>query len=258
MKPHQLAICARWRYHEARTHAIVEHDEFTPPFGETLLHMAAYVGHARLIERLLTSGARPARPGMASGCSALHAAAAADHAELCGVLIQAGAKVGAASSQKKHTALHMACLKGLASVACALVKHGADPYDAGEASDSPMALLRAQKTEQARALWGTLDTLSLSPRHFLQQAPPTGSDDEMDLDELDDAPKILKLKRTVSENEEHKVDQLFDRATATAGTHPDSEDEEIDDDDDDNESDGEDSGSHDFASARSEEEEDHW
>jgi len=78
MQPHHVAICARWRCRDQKTNAIIEHDESTPPFGETLLHMAAYVGHACLIERLLAAGARPARAGSISGCSALHAAAAAD------------------------------------------------------------------------------------------------------------------------------------------------------------------------------------
>eukprot|EP00966_Prymnesium_polylepis_P032362 752735-Prymnesium_polylepis.1 len=113
LKPHHLALVARWKratnVQAAERDAPDEHDEATPPYGETMLHMAAFVGHAALAEQLLESGAKPSCVGPASGCTALHAAAASDHPELCRLLIRAGAKVVVASTGKGYTALHLAC-----------------------------------------------------------------------------------------------------------------------------------------------------
>jgi hypothetical protein len=80
---------------------------------------------------------------------------------LCTALISAGASVHASSSGKRHMPLHIACIKGHDAVARALVEAGADPYDRGEAAASPIELLRAHETEQAKVLLKALEALSL-------------------------------------------------------------------------------------------------
>ena len=44
-----------------------EDPETSPPFGETLLHMAAFTGHAALVDQLLAAGARASRLGRLFG-----------------------------------------------------------------------------------------------------------------------------------------------------------------------------------------------
>jgi len=270
LKPHQLAICTRWRHREPNSEEPLATDEFTPPFGDTLLHMAAFVGNAPLVEQLLGSGARAARVGVVSGCSALHAAAAADQADICRMLVSARARVDAASAGKWYTPLHMACIKGLESVALALVEMGADPYDAADGVESPMALLRGKKTEQSRALWVMLDGMSQkaietdegtplqdgekkvvedgagdSVVEFPDGAEPDGAmdddEEEDDEQEQDDAtkPKRLMPRRTVSEEDERKADLLFGKVQASEGSGDSSGGEDTSGDEDEDE-DGED------------------
>ncbi len=88
LQPHELAVCARWRRRDPHG-AVRTVDEATPPYGETLLHAAAFAGHAPLLTALLDAGARAARRGHASGCTPLHAATAAGHAALCATLLEA-------------------------------------------------------------------------------------------------------------------------------------------------------------------------
>ena len=70
------AVCARWKRRDLATDLVQEVDEATPPFGETLLHAAAFAGHVGLLGQLLGAGARVSRTGQQSCCTALHAAAA--------------------------------------------------------------------------------------------------------------------------------------------------------------------------------------
>jgi len=161
LQPHELGLCALWRRRDPKSGELVHIDEAAPPFGETLLHQACFIGHQGTVQALLGAGARASRVGGASGCSALHAAAAADRADLCTALISAGASVHASSSGKRHMPLHIACIKGHDAVARALVEAGADPYDRGEAAASPIELLRAHETEQAKVLLKALEALSL-------------------------------------------------------------------------------------------------
>eukprot|EP00900_Chrysochromulina_parva_P005645 jgi/Chrpa1/15081/Chrysochromulina_OHIO_Genome00019851-RA len=149
LKPREKTV---WGFHLLQT---------GPPYGDTLLHMAAFVGHEEMVSALLGAGARASRVGSSSGCSALHAAAAADQPKICRLLLEAGAQLHTASASKKHTALHVACVKGHEAVARVLVEAGADPYDRSEAAESPVELLRAHETEQSKALLVALEELSL-------------------------------------------------------------------------------------------------
>ena len=141
LEPHELAVCARWKRRDLATDLVQEVDEATPPFGETLLHAAAFAGHVGLLGQLLGAGARVSRTGQQSCCTALHAAAAGGNLDACERLLAAGCRVGALSAGKR-SALYIACLKGFHDVARALVAAGADPYASPSGGEAVMSLLR--------------------------------------------------------------------------------------------------------------------
>ena len=158
LKPSTLAACARW-LRRGQDGDVEPTDEATAPFGETLLHAAAFAGDVPLLRRLLESGAPPSRRGQSSGCTALHAAATAGHLGACKALLRAGCKVGAASVTKR-TALHTACTMGLKEVAIYLVEEGADPYASVGGGESAMAMLRRLARPEATELHRLLDAIS--------------------------------------------------------------------------------------------------
>jgi Ca2+-binding EF-hand superfamily protein len=135
-------------------------NETVSPFGETLLHAAAFVGNLDVIALLLKHGANVNAKGMHSSCTPLHSAAAAGRVNICRALLAAGAKVNAASLSRK-TALYVAATKGWYDVVRLLVKEGGcNPYSGGPSSaDTPMALLRAVGSEECRRLVVELDAV---------------------------------------------------------------------------------------------------
>ena len=55
--PHELAVAARWKRRDPLTKRATTCDEATPPYGESLLHMASHHGHVALVKQLLAAGA---------------------------------------------------------------------------------------------------------------------------------------------------------------------------------------------------------
>lgn len=163
MRPSTLAVCARWRRRQAATGDVEPVEETVAPYGETLLHAAAFAGNEPLLRQLLEAGAPPSRRGVLSSCTALHAAAAAGSVGACKALLAAGCKVDAASATKR-TALHMACVKGLVDVAELLVKEGgADLYSTFGGAESAMGLLRRLGRPDSLDLLRALDALAGGP-----------------------------------------------------------------------------------------------
>ena len=159
LQPCNMAVCARWRRRDGEGEVeLIE--ESTAPYGETLLHAAAFAGDADLIRRLVDHGAPASRRGVSSGCTALHAAASAGQLPACRALLSAGCKVGVASSTKR-TALHLACLNGLSDVAILLVQEGgADPHATSSGGESAMAVLRRLGRPESLELYRLLDAMS--------------------------------------------------------------------------------------------------
>ena len=271
IKPHQWPTLGHWRRRDPKSHQVVDTiDDATPPFGESLLHMAAYTGHHELLSQLLANGASASRLGVASGCSPLHAAAAADHADLCKKLIAGGAPMSTPSKGKRHTALHVACLKGLEEVAVGLAELGADPYDRGDATSSPMEILRAQDTEQSKALRAALDAavnveeagekdtpaapvavarqMSAASTHSVESGREEEEEYLNPKEQPEAAAERRRKKRIVSaeEDEQRRADRIFEKVAARGGgtstrreRDEDHEDEQEQDDDEDEEEDEE-------------------
>ena len=91
----------------------------------TALHLAAWTGHADVVEVLLSRGASVAQEAV-DGIQPLHFAAQNGHTAVCKALLKAGAKINAKGTKRIETPLHLAASKG--HVACVeyLLKKNAD------------------------------------------------------------------------------------------------------------------------------------
>jgi len=94
--------------------------------GWTVLHLAAFFGHAELANALLDRGANVnSRSTNGLKNTPLHAASAGGHAELVALLLKRGADPNA-RQEGGWTALHSAALAGNRPMAEALLANGAD------------------------------------------------------------------------------------------------------------------------------------
>ncbi|KOO21591.1 hypothetical protein Ctob_000529 [Chrysochromulina tobinii] len=62
LRSHEIAQCARWRKREPRSHQLADVDESNPPYGDTLLHMAAFVGHEEMRSASMATDASEDEP----------------------------------------------------------------------------------------------------------------------------------------------------------------------------------------------------
>mmetsp|Transcript_31091 Transcript_31091/g.65529 ORF Transcript_31091/g.65529 Transcript_31091/m.65529 type:complete len:557 (-) Transcript_31091:1956-3626(-) len=150
-------VCMHWMPRDASGER-VEIGAATAPFGETLLHCAAFYAHEPLARRLLENGADANALGLVSSCTPLHAAAAGGHARLAQMLIDNGAKVNATNVDKR-TPLYVACARMHTAVAHALVRARADPYVSEAESDSPVEMLRRSGKPASLQLMSQLDEI---------------------------------------------------------------------------------------------------
>jgi len=200
--------CATWSY-QSKTDL---KNETVSPFGESLLHAAAFAGNLAVVSLLIKHDTNVNIKGKQSLCTPLHSAAAAGHTHVCRALLDGGAKVNASSLSRK-TALYVASSKGWYDVVRFLVESGSNPYSGGPTNvDTPMALLRKDASVEGRRLVTEMDALSQG----LVGNKESGKGDSVKLHTTQES-----LLQTNSSSEDEEDDDELE-----------SEDEEIDKDSD--------------------------
>ncbi len=120
--------------------------------GWTPLHLAAFFGHAKIVEFLIAHSADVlARSRGANGNTPLHAALAGNHKFVAGVLIGHGADVNAADAQGWRP-LHLAAANNNMDAIKALLAQGADVQAPNGEAKTPLSLATEKHHREAAAL----------------------------------------------------------------------------------------------------------
>lgn len=120
--------------------------------GWTPLHLAAFFGHTRLAELLLTNGGDvAARSRNANGNTPLHAALAGNHKFVAGVLMGAGADVDA-SDAGGWRPLHIAAANNNLDAMKTLIAQGADVAALNAEGKSALSIAQEKNQREAAAL----------------------------------------------------------------------------------------------------------
>jgi uncharacterized protein len=120
--------------------------------GWTPLHLAAFFGHTKVTELLLTSGADvTARSKNTNGNTPLHAALAGNHAFVGGLLMGAGADVDA-SDAAGWRPLHIAAANNNLDAMKTLIAQGADVHAANGEGKTALSLAQEKNQREAAAL----------------------------------------------------------------------------------------------------------
>jgi ankyrin repeat protein len=118
------------------------------PNGDAPLVMAAYLGHAGIVRRLLDAGAdlTAVDPGMRA--TALHAAAYAGRTEAARILIERGIDIDKQGPVNGYTALHDAIWQNNVDTAEAIIEGGANLGVKNHDGQTPLDFAKAKKRKE--------------------------------------------------------------------------------------------------------------
>lgn len=120
--------------------------------GWTPLHLAAFFGHAKILEMLLGHDADVAAISRNSnGNTPLHAALAGNRKFVAGLLIGHGADVNAVDAAG-WSPLHIAAANNNLDALKTLIAHGADVHAANSDGQTPLALAQEKNLREAAVL----------------------------------------------------------------------------------------------------------
>jgi uncharacterized protein len=120
--------------------------------GWTPLHLAAYFGHAKIAEMLISRGADVnARSRNSTGNTPLHAALAGNHKLVAGLLLGHGADVNAADAAGWRP-LHLAAANNNIDAITTLIAQGADVTAPNGEAQTALSLAQEKNHREAAAI----------------------------------------------------------------------------------------------------------
>jgi ankyrin repeat protein len=122
------------------------------PNGDAPLVMAAYLGHAEIVRKLLDAGAdlTAVDPGMRA--TALHAAAYAGRTEAARILIERGIDIDKQGPVNGYTALHDAIWQNNVDTARVIIDGGANLRLKSHDGETPLDFAKAKKRKEIVAM----------------------------------------------------------------------------------------------------------